>query len=61
MGYKSVYKDVMRGYEVSRRKAEEVLEERRTAIYHSFPQVAEIDQKLSETGLSLAKLALAKD
>jgi len=51
----------MRGYETSRREAEAVLEERRAAIYHSFPQVAKIDQKLSEIGLSLAKLALAKD
>jgi len=51
----------MRSYEESRNKAESVLSERRAAIHQSFPQVAEIDRKLTDIGLSLAKLALAKD
>jgi len=51
----------MRSYEVSQSRAEAMLEERRAGIYHSFPQVADIDQRLSEIGLSLAKMALAKD
>ena len=61
MGYKSIYKDVIRSYEASRSQAEALLEERRAALYHSFPRVAEIDKGLSEIGLSLAKLALSKD
>ncbi|MCL2404419.1 MAG: ATP-binding protein [Defluviitaleaceae bacterium] len=61
MGYKTVYKDVMRSYEASRSKAAAMLDERRAAIYHSFPKIAEIDQQLTAIGISLAKLALAKD
>jgi len=61
MGYKSIYKDVIKSYEASRNHAEALLEERRAALYRRFPRVAEIDMRLSEVGLSLAKLALAQD
>ena len=61
MAYKSIYKDVMRSYEAARNQAETIREERLSAIYHSFPQVAKIDKELSAIGLSLAKLALTKD
>jgi len=61
MGYKTAYKEVMRSYEVSRAKAEELLSERKAALFKSFPRIEEIDQALLELGLSLAKLALAKD
>jgi len=51
----------MRSYEISRNKAEALLDERRAGIYHSFPKVVEIDQKLSEIGISLPKLALTRN
>ena len=61
MGHKSVYKEIMRSYELSRSNAETLLEERRAALYHRLPRLYDIDRKLSEIGLSLAKLALTKD
>jgi len=61
MGYKAIYKDVMRSYEASRSQAEALLEERRADLYRRFPRVAEVDAQLSAIGLSLAKLALSKD
>jgi len=51
----------MRSYETSRNQAEALLEERRAALIRSFPRIQEIDRALSETGLSLAKLALSQD
>jgi len=51
----------MHSYELSRSRADALLEERRASIYENFPPVAAIDHKLSAIGLSLAKLTLAKN
>ena len=61
MKYKTAYREVMRGYEVSRRQAEALQTERRATLYRSFPRVEEIDKSLSIIGLSLTRLAMSGD
>jgi len=61
MGYKTAYREVMKSYDVSRHKAEELLAQRRDALYAKHPRLKEIDSALMQGGLSLAKLALAND
>jgi len=51
----------MRNYETARSCAQELLNRRRASLYDSYPRIAEIDQSLAQIGISLAKLALAKD
>jgi DNA replication protein DnaC len=59
MGYKTAYKEVMRAYEVDRNDAHALLEARREEMYQSVPRVKEIELRLREIGLSLARLALS--
>jgi len=61
MGYKTIYKDVIKSYDTSRSQVEALVEERRAALQRRFPRVAEIDKRIAEIGISLARLALASD
>jgi len=61
MGYKSVYREVMRGYESLREQAQELLDERRRVLYEKAPRVKEIENEVKSIGLTLVKLALAGD
>ncbi|MCL2528500.1 MAG: ATP-binding protein [Defluviitaleaceae bacterium] len=59
MGYKTVYKEVMRSYETARRQAEDLLNQRRATLYNSIPRMSEIDSEISTIGLGTVKAALA--
>jgi len=59
--YKNAFREVMRDYEVARERAEELHAARREEAYKKAPRLKEIDKSLGETGLSLARLALAGD
>jgi DnaD/phage-associated family protein len=48
-------------YEFLRRKAEEEAQERKEQIYAMIPQIAEIDQKLSDLGSSVSRSLLSGD
>jgi len=61
MGFKSVYRDVMRGYEAARENAALILERRKKALYESIPRLSEIDAELAGLGLNLVKQTLAGD
>ena len=59
MGYKTVYREVMRGYEAVREESEALLRKRREVLHESIPRIGEIDSAISALGLSLVKLTLA--
>lgn len=61
MKYKNAYREVMREYEVSRLRAEELQTVRCEEIYKKTPRLAQIDKRLGAVGLSLARLAMAGD
>ncbi|MCL2572359.1 MAG: ATP-binding protein [Defluviitaleaceae bacterium] len=61
MGYKSVYREVMRDYESLREQAQELLDQRRGVLYAKAPRVKEIENEVKAIGLTLVKLALAGD
>lgn len=58
MGYKTVYREIMRAYEADRDKALAILEQRRGEVYRRIPRLREIETQLTAIGLSLAKQAL---
>jgi len=59
--YKSVYREVMKGYERARDDALSLLEKRKEEVYCNIPEIAVMDKQLAKLGISLAKLALAGD
>jgi len=61
MTYKAAYRQIMREYEQSRDNIELLLADRRAEVYKNIPQLADIDQALSQVGARLTKLALAGD
>ncbi|MCL2398254.1 MAG: ATP-binding protein [Defluviitaleaceae bacterium] len=58
MSYKTVFKDIMREYESDRDRAANLLKERREEVYRYLPGVKEIDEELSQIGISVAKRLL---
>jgi len=58
MGYKSAFRQVMRDYEVSRHRAESLLDERRNEMYQRMPRIAEIDKELGILGAALVRNTL---
>jgi len=61
MSYKVAFRQVMRDYEISRTRADALLEERRAQVYQSVPRVGEIDKELGVLGASLVRSALGGD
>jgi len=58
MSYKTAYRQAKRDIEASRRRAETLLDERKSEIYKRFPRIAQIDKDLGILGASLMRLAL---
>ncbi|MCL2360313.1 MAG: ATP-binding protein [Defluviitaleaceae bacterium] len=61
MGYKTVYRDVMKTYEEARENANVLQQRRKDSLYTSIPRLAEIDSDLAALGLALVKQTLAGD
>lgn len=59
MGYKTVYRDLMKYYEATRENAETLLQQRKESLYQNFPRLAEIDVAIAALGLSLVRQTLA--
>ncbi|MCL1843347.1 MAG: ATP-binding protein [Defluviitaleaceae bacterium] len=61
MGYKAVFREIMRDYEKKRERVSAAFFSRREEIYKNTPRLAEIDKNLGEIGLNLARIALSGD
>ena len=55
MSYKTAYKDIMRSYEADRDRAAVLLHKRREELYKRVPRLREIEDELSQSGISVAK------
>lgn len=56
----SAYNDIMRELQAAQNAAHSLRERRQADLYKRFPRLAEIDRELAQTGLRLARGALAK-
>lgn len=61
MRYKKIYSEIMRDYENTRHRAEAEKSARVENVYKKIPRLAEIDGKLAEIGLSIARTAISGD
>jgi DNA replication protein DnaC len=59
MGRLSVYKEIMREYEIAQNEACNLSERRRATLYKKLPRIQAIDREMAAIGLSLAKMALS--
>ncbi len=55
MSYKTMFKEVMKEYEKARNKATERRRYREEEVYHTIPEIREIDERLSSRSMELAK------
>ena len=58
MSYRTAIRAIMREYELSRQKAEKIIDEKRISLHNQFPKLAEIEKNLNVLGASLARMAL---
>ncbi|MCL2397964.1 MAG: ATP-binding protein [Defluviitaleaceae bacterium] len=56
-----IFKEVLRGMETQRLRAQRALDARQGFLYEKLPQVKKIDQELAGMGLAMAKLVLRRD
>ncbi|MBS4959808.1 MAG: ATP-binding protein [Clostridiales bacterium] len=56
----SLYRTILRDYERTRDLAAAELKKKQEKIYHRIPEIQQIDEKISQTGLSIARAVLAQ-
>jgi DNA replication protein DnaC len=61
MSLKSIYKQVMREYEDTRKETNLTLKQRHEEVYKLIPTIKEIDLEIKMKGINLYKLAVNKD